>query len=178
MKTSHPYPALARLTISEYLVKGQVDSDLPAQISTDPTFWSSPAACFVTLKTKAGELRGCIGTIIPTRPDLGQEIMANAISAATQDPRFPPLTSSELGQITISVDILSTPESISGPEQLDPSQWGVIVEKQGLRGLLLPNLEGVDTVAKQLDIAARKAGLPGPQGASLKRFSVSRYHEA
>lgn len=177
MNQPHPYPALARQTLREYLSKKQVDPALPIEIRSDPALWDLRAGCFVSIKTSSGALRGCIGTILPTRPTLGQEIMYNAISAGTQDPRFPSLSLEELEQVIFSVDVLSPPEPVSGPHELDPAQWGVIVEKDGRRGLLLPALEGVDTVEIQLDIAARKAGLPNAEGATLKRFSVTRYLE-
>ena len=122
-------------------------------------------------------MRGCIGTISPVQVNLGLEIMANAISAGTRDPRFPSVRSAELERLTFSVDVLSPPEPIAGPDQLDPLIWGVIVEKDGRRGVLLPNLEGVDTVERQLAIVAAKAGISRLEGARLERFKVERFPE-
>jgi len=113
----------------------------------------------------------------PTCPSLGEEIIQNAVSSATRDPRFEPVKLSELTNIRISVDVLGTPELVGGPEELDPKRFGVIVEKNGRRGVLLPNLEEVDTVREQLLVASRKAGLHGPEGAALRRFTVDRFRE-
>lgn len=166
------YPKLARQTVENFLA-GEKLSDYPSS----GELGSLRRACFVTIKTESGALRGCIGTIWPAQPNLGQEIMANAISAATRDPRFSPLTLAELPGVIFSVDVLSPPEPVSGLEQLDPAHWGVIVTRDGRRGLLLPDLEGVDTVEKQLTIAAGKAGLRGYEGAEIQRFSVTRFKE-
>ncbi|UQZ91046.1 AmmeMemoRadiSam system protein A [Deltaproteobacteria bacterium Smac51] len=174
---SHPYPRLARLTARKYLGGNPPDASLTKEISSDPALWSPQKACFVSIKTVSGELRGCIGTILPVRENLGEEIMANAVSAATRDPRFKPMVSDELGGVTFSVDVLSQPEPVSSLAELDPAYWGVIVEKDGRRGLLLPDLEGVDTVEAQLSIAAGKAGITDLRGLTIHRFSVTRYQE-
>ena len=97
------------------------------------------AGVFVSLH-KSGALRGCIGTIEPAQPNVAQEIIHNAISAATRDPRFPPVHSDELNDLEISTDVLSEPEMITSLDELDPKRYGVIVEKGYRRGLLLPNL--------------------------------------
>lgn len=129
---------------------------------------------FVTLRRR-GELRGCIGTFEPTRQNIAQEIINNAISAASKDPRFPPLPEDELGEIEISVDVLSSPEPCQ-PRDLDPNEYGVIVEKGGRRGLLLPDISGVDTVDQQLNIAKRKAGIsPRDEDIQIRRFKVERH---
>ncbi len=106
---------------------------------------------------------------------MAAEVIRNAVHAATMDPRFAPVVPSELDGLDYSVDILSPPEEVEGPESLDPKKYGVIVEKGGLRGLLLPDLEGVDTVEEQLRIAALKAGISSAQEAKLYRFEVKRY---
>ncbi len=136
------------------------------------------AACFVSLKTREGDLRGCVGTIEPAKQTLAQELVANAINAATRDPRFPPVASHELGDLTYSVDVLESPEPATF-EDLDPAIYGVIVEDDSgfARGLLLPAIEGVDTVQKQVDIASRKAGIPTGAASKLSRFKVHRYRE-
>ena len=138
----------------------------------------SRSACFVSLKTRDGDLRGCIGTIEPAKQSLAEELVANAINAATRDPRFAPVAEHELPELIYSVDVLEAPEPAT-LEELDPLTYGVIVEDDsGLaRGLLLPAIEGVDTVQKQVDIAARKAGIPPGTTLKLSRFKVHRYSE-
>lgn len=131
------------------------------------------AGAFVSLKKK-GQLRGCIGTIAATRPNLAEEIAANAISAGTQDYRFEPLEAEELDQLVYSVDILGRPEP-AARDQLDPKNYGVIVSSGGKRGLLLPDLDGVDTVEQQLQIALQKAGISSREPYSIERFKVTRY---
>ncbi|MDR3038817.1 MAG: AmmeMemoRadiSam system protein A, partial [Candidatus Adiutrix sp.] len=139
--------------------------------------WLPHRACFVSLKTVTGALRGCIGTIYPAQADLGREIMANAVSAATRDPRFPPLTPGEQAGVVFSVDVLSEPEPVADWGDLDPARWGVIVRQGGRRGLLLPALDGVNTVEQQITIAARKAGISDLKNIELQRFSVERHPE-
>ena len=136
------------------------------------------AACFVSIKTLDGDLRGCIGTIEPARDTLAEELIANAINAATRDPRFMPVSASELPHLRYSVDILSAYEPATFKE-LDPSVYGVIVEDaSGLRrGLLLPDIEGVDSAEKQVEIASRKAGIPPDTRVKLFRFRVERFIE-
>jgi AmmeMemoRadiSam system protein A len=144
-----------------------------------PELWSMRRACFVSIKTLRGDLRGCIGTILPTQPDLGLEIIANAVSASTRDPRFPPMTAAELDGVKISVDVLTLPEPAE-ISRLDPKIWGVIVTQGWKRGVLLPDLEGVDSVELQLSIAARKAGIRDfrDDGVEIERFRVERWQEA
>jgi len=178
-KAFHDIPALARKSVRHYLENGRT---LPAEegkrLFPESSLWETPRPCFVSLKTRSREdLRGCIGTLEPTCPSLGEEIIQNAVSSATRDPRFEPVTLPELADIRISVDVLGTPEAVAGQEELDPKRYGVIVEKDGRRGVLLPNLEEVDTVREQLLIASRKAGLHGPEGATLWRFTVERFRE-
>jgi AmmeMemoRadiSam system protein A len=139
---------------------------------TDPAL-PQRAGAFVSLH-RGGELRGCIGTIGPTQADLAEEIAHNAVSAALHDPRFPALRESELADLDISVDVLGTPEPCTLAD-LDPARYGVIVSSGGLRGLLLPDLEGVDTVQDQVAIALRKAGLTPNAPYRLERFTVHRY---
>ena len=136
------------------------------------------APCFVSLKTMDGELRGCIGTIEPARETLAQEIIANAISAAISDPRFDPVAEDELANLRYSVDVLMPAEETSF-EDLDPSVFGVIVEDESgsRRGLLLPDIPGIENAAQQVDIAARKAGIPHGTPVKLWRFKVDRFRE-
>lgn len=167
-------PALARATVEQFVREG---TQLNAP-RTDSELLKARAACFVSLKTLDGELRGCIGTIEPAQKTLAAEIIANAISAATRDPRFSPVAPEELANLSYSVDVLSAIEPTQ-MENLDPSVYGVIVEDEaGLqRGLLLPALEGIDTAERQVEIATRKAGITSGTPIRLQRFSVSRYSE-
>jgi AmmeMemoRadiSam system protein A len=136
------------------------------------------APCFVSLKTLDGELRGCIGTIEPARENLAREIIANAISAAMNDPRFDPVTEQELPNLRYSVDVLR-PAEPAVFEELDPSVFGVILEDESraLRGLLLPDIPGIDSAEQQVEIAARKAGIPHGTPVKLWRFRVDRFRE-
>lgn len=132
------------------------------------------AGVFVCIK-KQGELRGCIGTFEPYQDNVADEIIANAISTAFHDPRFEPVTVSELRDLDYTVDVLTPPEPVSGADKLDPRKYGVIVEAGYRRGLLLPDLEGVDTVEEQIDIARQKAGIRPDEPVKLYRFEVKRY---
>ena len=122
-----------------------------------------------------GSLRGCIGTISPTTSSIADEIIRNAISAGTEDPRFPPVTEDELSRLEYSVDVLGKAEKIESMDELDPLRYGVIVSKGHRRGLLLPNLEGVETAEKQISIALRKAGISPNEDYQLERFEVVRH---
>lgn len=167
-------PALARRTIETFITTNAI-IDTPGEL-TD--LLKVRAGCFVSIKTLEGDLRGCIGTIDPVKDTLAEEIMWNAISAATRDPRFPPVKQDELSELKYSVDVLSAPESCT-IDDLDPQTYGVIVEDEnGLhRGLLLPNLEGIDTAADQVEIASRKAGIGHGTPVRLFRFRAERYSE-
>ncbi|MHB1485061.1 MAG: AmmeMemoRadiSam system protein A [Saccharofermentanales bacterium] len=132
------------------------------------------AGVFVSLK-KRGLLRGCIGTISPTQKNVAEEIIKNAISSGTQDPRFEPVNEDELEELVYSVDILRSPEMIHSLDELDVKRYGVIVSKGFRRGLLLPDLEGVDTPAEQVSIALRKAGISSDEAFEMERFEVVRY---
>jgi AmmeMemoRadiSam system protein A len=133
------------------------------------------SACFVSIK-QSGELRGCIGTLSPSQADLGEEIAHNAFSAAMRDPRFAPVGREELPGLSYTVDVLSTPERCT-IDDLDPSCYGVIVACGYRRGVLLPDLPGIDTVARQVTIALRKAGIGLEERYDVERFRVSRYRE-
>jgi len=132
------------------------------------------AGVFVSLH-KHGALRGCIGTTGPTTGSVAEEIVQNAASAATEDPRFAPVRPDELDALEISVDVLGAPEAIASQDELDVKRYGVIVSSGGRRGLLLPDLDGVDTVAQQVDIARQKAGIPPGRPLKLERFEVIRH---
>lgn len=175
----HPYPRLARKTIAAFLTGAATPTPADAaSLSEGKDLWSGRSGCFVSIKNKKdGSLRGCIGTFLPTQPGLDREIMANAVSAATRDPRFPPMRPEELDKVRISVDVLSTPELVTGGMELNPVKYGVIVSKGGHRGLLLPDLPGVTSVEQQLSIAAQKGGIRDLNGAQVHRFTVDRYLE-
>jgi AmmeMemoRadiSam system protein A len=130
---------------------------------------------FVSLHCPAG-LRGCIGTIEPVCDSVAEEIIANAISAATRDPRFSPVGADELDGLEVSVDVLTAPEAVRSLDDLDPKTYGVIVQCGGRRGLLLPDLEGVDDAQTQVAIALRKAWIRPRERYQLYRFRVLRYH--
>jgi AmmeMemoRadiSam system protein A len=168
----HPLVKLAKDTVELYIREGKIlevaDRDLPQELK-------ERAGVFVCLKIR-DLLRGCIGTFQPTEPTVAHETMRNAISAATCDPRFPCVRPEELDQIEYTVDVLTPPEKISGASELDPKRYGVIVQSGKRRGLLLPDLEGVDTVEYQISIAREKAGIPAGAPLTLSRFEVKRYH--
>jgi MEMO1 family protein len=173
-ETGQELPALARAVVETFVKEGKVIS-APEDL-TD--LLSQRAGCFVSIKTRAGELRGCIGTVDPERDTLAEEVSANAINAATRDPRFTPVREEELPGLKYSVDVLSQPE-LARIEDLDARVYGVIVaDETGVhRGLLLPNLEGIDTATRQLEIASRKAGIPEQAKINIWRFRADRYRE-
>lgn len=171
MPERSPHVKLAVAAIEEYVNYRRtigVPADTPEELK------NTCAGAFVCMKL-GGDLRGCIGTIEPVRHSLAEEIIDNAISAAARDPRFLPVASEELPLLEVSVDVLFPPEAIEGPEQLDPKRYGVIVESGSRRGLLLPDLEGVDTVEQQVDIARQKASIRRSEPVMLYRFEVRRY---
>jgi AmmeMemoRadiSam system protein A len=173
VRNPDPYVALARSSIVAY-VRDRRRFSPPPDLA--PELLARQAGAFVSLK-KRGELRGCIGTYLPTEPNLAEEIIENAIRAATADPRFPPVQPEELPELDVSVDVLSPPEPCTARD-LDPKRYGVIVESGWRRGLLLPDLPGVDTVEEQLWIAKLKAGLPPDAPCQLYRFTVERHTES
>jgi AmmeMemoRadiSam system protein A/AmmeMemoRadiSam system protein B len=167
-------PALARQAIETFVTTGEI-IDAPENPSE---LLTQRAACFVSIKTLHGDLRGCIGTIEPEKNTLAEELIANAISAASLDPRFPPVRTDELPNLKYSVDVLSQPELVR-LDDLDPNIFGVIVEDENgaRRGLLLPNLEGIDTAPNQVELASRKAGIAPGTKVKLWRFRSERYRE-
>ncbi|HEX5890542.1 MAG TPA: AmmeMemoRadiSam system protein A [Pyrinomonadaceae bacterium] len=171
----HDLPRLAREAVEAFIRSGEI---LPAPRESFAGLLSARAPCFVCLKTRDGELRGCIGTIEPAKETLGQEIITNAISAAMNDPRFDPVGEDELSNLRYSVDVLLPAEKTSF-EELDPKVFGVIVEDEtsGRRGLLLPDIPGVETAKQQVEIASRKAGISRDTPVKLWRFKVDRFRE-
>lgn len=168
-----PYVALAQQTIFSYIRDGKkikVPEDIPQEMI------SQKAGAFVSIH-KNGDLRGCIGTILPTKSCVAEEIISNAVSASTRDPRFPPITADELDELEINVDVLCEPELITSTDMLDVKRYGVIVSQGYKRGLLLPDLEGVDTVEQQVQIAMMKGGITYDDDITLHRFEVIRHKQ-
>ncbi len=163
---------LARDILEHYFEKGF----LPKPPQDLPPEYEAQSGAFVSLK-KGGSLRGCIGTVHPAQGNLAEEIAVNAVSAARKDPRFPPVTGEELPDLTISVDILSAMERIGNEDELDPKKYGVLIRSGSRSGVLLPDLEGVNTVDEQLAIVRQKAGIAPGEPVELYRFSVTRYVE-
>ena len=166
-----PYIELAKETINTY-IKDKKIIEIPT--NTPNELLDKKSAVFVSLH-KHGQLRGCIGTIIPTTNSIAEEIINNAISAATNDYRFDPVTVDELDDLEINVDVLTLPEDIKDESMLDPKKYGVIVSTGFKRGVLLPDLEGVNTVEEQISIAKRKAGIKENEEIKLQRFEVIRH---
>ena len=164
-----PLVRLAQKTVETYVKEGKT----PKLEELTPEM-KQKAGVFVSIH-KFGGLRGCIGTFEPTRQNVAEEIIANAVSSATKDPRFSPIAPNELNDLSYSVDVLSAPEPIPSHDQLDPKKYGVIVECGFRRGLLLPDLEGVDTVDYQINICRQKAGIAPDESIKLYRFEVRRY---
>jgi len=170
-KNEDPYVALARKSLESYITDGkviQVPGSVPEEMKRQK------AGVFVSIK-KNGRLRGCIGTISPVKDSIAEEIIANAISAGVNDPRFDPVTPDELNSLIYSVDILKEPEPIKSIDELDVKKYGVIVRKGYRTGLLLPNLEGIDTPEQQVAIALQKAGIRKDEDYSMERFEVIRH---
>ena len=165
------YVRLARKSLENYITDGKV-IEIPDGLPDEMI--KRRAGAFVSIHEQ-GELRGCIGTILPITDSLAQEIIDNAVSASTRDPRFDPITPEELDWLEINVDVLGEPEDIESPAELDVRKYGVIVTSGARKGLLLPDLDGVDTVEQQIKIAMRKAGIREGEKIELQRFTVTRH---
>ena len=165
------YVRLARETIEKY-VSARERNTVPDWAPAEMT--ERRAGVFVSIH-KDGRLRGCIGTILPVYGSVAEEIIHNAVSASTRDPRFDPVRPDELDKLEINVDVLTSPERIESKDELDVKRYGVIVSAGGKRGLLLPDLDGVDTVDEQVDIAMRKGGISSREKITLERFEVIRH---
>ena len=168
-KQLHPIIKLAKAAVESYINNGNVV--VPEELIDE---MKERAGVFVSIK-KQGGLRGCIGTFEPTKISVAEEIVANAISSAIHDPRFPPVKPFELAELEYSVDILTHPELVDSAEQLDPKKYGIIVECGYRRGLLLPDLEGVNSVDEQINICRVKAGISADEPIKLYRFQIRRY---
>ena len=165
-----PLVQLAKEAIVSYVTEKRTIS-APTELTPE---MAARASVFVSIHDGRG-LRGCIGTIAPRRANVAEEIITNAISAATYDPRFNPVTIGELDELEISVDVLFEPELITNMAELDPKKYGLIVESGLRHGLLLPNLPGVETAHEQIDICRSKGGIPPGVKLKLYRFEVKRY---
>ncbi|HCA69259.1 MAG TPA: extradiol ring-cleavage dioxygenase [Lachnospiraceae bacterium] len=171
-KKEDPYVKLARFSLETYITTGKY-AKLPEELMEEMR--SRKAGVFVSLK-KYGQLRGCIGTISPVTGSVAEEILRNAVSAGVEDPRFPPVAKEELPELVYSVDVLAEPERIESMEELDVRRYGVIVTSGRKRGLLLPNLEGVESVRQQVAIARKKAGIYDTEAFTMERFEVVRHY--
>lgn len=169
--SEHPLVQLARKTIETYLKEDKTIAP-PKEMTEE---MKDKAGVFVSLH-RNGQLRGCIGTFSPTTENVATEIIRNAIESSTRDPRFPPMTADEVNGLEISVDVLSAPEPAKSTAELDAKKYGVIVKADWRRGLLLPDLEGVNTPEEQIAICRRKAGIGENEPVELFRFKVRRYH--
>jgi AmmeMemoRadiSam system protein A len=166
----HPITELAKETIETYVKSGKRLST-PKNLTPE---MKQQAGVFVSVH-KLGDLRGCIGTFEPQQKNVAEEVITNAISSATQDPRFNPIEEDELKDLDYSVDVLTKPEPVEDKSQLDPKKYGVIVQAGWRRGLLLPDLEGVDSADYQIDICRQKGGIGPDEPVKLYRFEVKRY---
>ncbi|WP_160672680.1 AmmeMemoRadiSam system protein A [Clostridium sp. C8-1-8] len=171
---SDPYVRLARESLTTYLTTRRKLKEIPNYVPNEMN--NMQRGVFVSLK-KHGDLRGCIGTIFPATDSVAKEIIRNAIEAGLNDPRFYEVEEEELMDIDFSVDVLTEPE-VASKEDLNPKEYGVIVRHIGKTGLLLPDLEGVDTVEEQLSIALEKGNIDPDEEYTIQRFQVIRHKES
>jgi len=169
----HPFIALAKEAIETYLRSGKI---LPTPDPL-PESMTKPGAVFVSLHSADGSLRGCRGTITPTEPNLAEAIIKTTIASAVDDPRFPPMSLPEMEGLDIKVDVLSPLEPVHDSSELDEKVYGVVIKSGRRRALLLPDIPAVDSVARQLELVRRKAGLSPDEPAELYRFTVVRYKQ-
>lgn len=168
----HPLVQLAKEAIETYIKSGEIIS-VPKNFPEE--FLKKRSGVFVTIK-KNNELRGCIGTYLPQRSNIAEEVIFNAVASATQDWRFFPVEEDELPYLSYIVYILSEPQLVKDLNELDPKKYGIIVKSNGKVGLLLPDLEGIDTIDEQISIACKKAGIdPTKEKISIYKFSVEKY---
>jgi MEMO1 family protein len=170
IKGMSPIVRLAKQTVDTFIKEGRV---IPPPDELTPEMRDA-AGVFVSIH-EDGDLRGCIGTFEPDKENVADEIIANAIASSTRDPRFPPIGPDELDKLEYSVDVLTHPEPVSSAAELDAKKYGVIVQSGYRRGLLLPDLDGVDTVEEQIDICRQKGGISRKEPVKLYRFEVKRY---
>ena len=172
----NPYCQLAKDAIKNYLENG---SEIKPPKNLPENFYKDRPGVFVTIEND-GKLRGCVGTYLPTKENIAEEIISNAIAAASQDYRFAPITLSEIDSLNFSVSLLSEPEPIDGFDKLEPKKYGLIVkcaDSPHKCGLLLPDLEGIDAPEKQFLICCQKGGIdPGKETVALYKFRVKKFH--
>jgi AmmeMemoRadiSam system protein A len=166
----HELVKLAKKAVETYVREGKVINP-PQDMTPD---MKEKAGTFVSIH-KNGALRGCIGTFEPQEENVAREIIDNAMGSATRDPRFDPIEPEELGELDYSVDVLTRPEKVEDVSELDSKKYGVIVECGWRRGLLLPDLEGVESAEQQIDICCQKGGINPAEAVNLYRFRVKRY---
>jgi len=170
---THPYVRLAVQAVRYFLSEGKT-MPCPSPI---PDGMNRKSGVFVSIKKKISrELRGCIGTPIPNQDNLALEIIQNAINAATRDPRFKSVTREELDQLLFSVDVLTPLEAVDGPGHLNPRQYGLSIKHESNQGILLPDLEGIDTAQRQIDLCLKKGNIKKSAPYQMYRFEVERYH--
>ena len=169
----NPYTTLAKLAVETYIKDNKI-IDPPKNLPQE--FLLKKAGAFVTI-LENGNLKGCIGTYLPTRENIAQEIIHNAITAATEDYRFNSVTENDLDNLSYEVYILEKPEKIKNISQLDPLKYGVLVKSNtGKSGLLLPDLEGLNTTEKQLEAVCVKAGInPELENIEIYKFEAKKY---
>jgi MEMO1 family protein len=170
---SDAFVYLAQQTIDTYIKTGKtipVPNDLPIEMI------SQKAGVFVSIHLKNGDLRGCIGTFKPTQKNIALEIIRNAVAAATEDPRFPPIRPNELANLEMNVDVLSDSIPVTDITHLNPKTNGLIVStSDGRRGLLLPDLPGVNTVFQQEEICRQKGFIGPNEPVTYQSFTVQRH---
>ena len=169
---THPYVKLAIQAVHHFLSKGET-LPCPRPILDG---MNRQSVTFVSIKTKTNELRGCIGTVKPSQNNLAKEIIHNAVNAATRDPRFKPLEIEELDHLVFSVDVLTPLELVNRPEQLNPKQYGLSIKYGERQGILLPDLEGIDTTQRQIELCLKKGNIKKTARYQMYRFEVKRYH--
>ena len=162
----------AHKCVETFVTTGKT-AEMPKDLA--PEMMQNRAGVFVTLH-KNGQLRGCIGTFLPVRENIALEIWHNAVAACSQDPRFSAVRPDELDEIEYSVDVLTTPQAVKDINALNPKVDGIIVQNGNRRGLLLPEIEGIDTLAQQVAIAKQKAGIAPEEPINLFSFQVKRHH--
>lgn len=168
----HPLVSLAKEAVEAYIQEGKIIL-VPKKFPQE--FLNQKAGVFVTIEKK-GELRGCIGTYLPTKENIVKEVISNAITAATQDDRFGPVQKEELPDLSYTVYILSEPQPVKNFQELDPKKYGIIVKSGVKSGLLLPDLEGVETIEEQFFIACQKAGInPAHEPVAIYKFTAKKY---
>lgn len=168
--STSPHVNLAKEAVRHYLERNNFP-DPPGSLGEE---FDSKAGVFVSIK-KSGQLRGCVGTLVPTEPNLAKEIIRNAIHSATQDPRFPSVKPNELSELTFSVDVLTPAEKIENQSALDCKKYGLILRSGDKQGVLLPDIAGVSSVEEQIQICRKKAGLKEEESAEMYRFEVKRH---